>query len=385
MKPKKICVVTGSRAEFHLLKYLILELKREKNLSTSLLVTGSHNSRIFGKTINEIKKSNIKINTKIDISLFGDSPNHISKSFSICIKKVSAYFNKTKPDLIVILGDRYEIFACAIAACFNQIPIAHIHGGESTEGLIDEAIRHSLTKLSHLHFVSTKKYFQRVNQLGENKKNIFLVGSLGVEAIKKYRYINKKILQDQLKINLKEKVALVSYHPETLNRKNNNKNFLEVLKALRELKNFTIIFTMPNADIGYNFIYSEIKKFIKSNNNSYFFKSLGHEKFFSLCKNSDIMIGNSSSGIIEMPSFKKPSINIGSRQEGRVASKSVVNVNHNKKEILKKINYAISKNFNKKIRKFKNPYHKPFTSKKIVKIIKNINLDKILIKKFMDV
>lgn len=379
----KICVVTGSRAEFDLLKNLIIELKSDNFFNVKLIVTGAHLSTYFGKTINYIKNK-IKVDKLINISIKNDDIQNIANSFSLGVKKFSSTFEKIKPDAILILGDRYEIFTCAIAACLNRIPIIHLHGGERTEGLIDENIRHSITKLSHIHFVSTKEYKKRVIQLGENKKMVFNVGSLGTEAIKKIKLIKKSQLEKKLNINFKKKIALISYHPETLEKKKNKKNLINFLNALSEMKNFTLIFTMPNADIGYKYIVQELKKFTKKNKNSILIKSLGHEQYFSLCCYMNMMIGNSSSGIIEIPSFKKPTINIGNRQNGRLKPISVIDCSHNKRDILSKIDLANSKYFNKKIKKIKNPYYKSDTSNKIKNILKKIDLKNLLFKKFID-
>ncbi len=380
----KICLITGSRAEFDLLKNLYLELKKDKFFRIKLLVTGAHLSKYFGKTLNYIKKNNIKIDKAINISIKNDDIKNISNSFSLGVKKFSSVFEKLKPDAILILGDRYEIFASAISACFNKIPIIHLHGGERTEGLIDESIRHSITKMSHLHFVSTDEYKKRVIQLGENKKFIFNVGSLGVEAIKKVKIIEKNVLQKKLNFNFKDKMALISYHPETLEKLNNIKNFKNFLSALKTLKNYSLIFTMPNADIGYKNITKEINKFVRKNKNSILIKSLGHEQYFSLCKHIDLVIGNSSSGIIEIPSFKKPTINIGIRQKGRFKPLSVIDSSHEKKELLKKINFCTTKKFKSKIKNMQNPYFKKDTSKKIKKILKKIKFKNLLFKKFID-
>ena len=380
----KICFITGSRAEFDLLKNLYLELKRDKYFQVKLLVTGAHLSKYFGKTKNYIKKNNIKIDKTINISIKNDDIKNISNSFSLGVKKFSLVFEKLKPDAILILGDRYEIFASAISACFNKIPIIHLHGGERTEGSIDESIRHSITKMSHLHFVSTDEYKKRVIQLGESKKFVFNVGSLGVEAIKKIKIVDKDTLEKNLKFNFKDRIALVSYHPETLEKINNVKNFKKFLNALKKLKKFSLIFTMPNADIGYKDIMKEIHKFVKRNKNSILIKSLGHERYFSLCKHIDLMIGNSSSGIIEIPSFKKPTINIGIRQKGRLKPLSVIDSSHDVKEILTKINLCTSKKFKNKIKNMQNPYFKKNTSKKIKKILKKTPIKNLLFKKFFD-
>ena len=381
----KICVITGSRSEFDLLKNLIIEIKKDNFFDLKLFVTGAHLSKYFGETIKYIKKNKLKIDKIIDVGIKNDDISSISNSFSIGIKKFSYIFNKINPDAILILGDRYEIFSCAISACLNRIPIIHIHGGERTEGLIDEGIRHSITKLSHLHFVSTNEYKKRVIQLGESKNRVHNVGSLGVEAIKKTKLMSKKELQEELNIIFKGKVALVSYHPETLEKSKNTKNFDNFLNSLKKLRNFTFIFTMPNADLGYKYIVNKFKKFVKKNHNSIFVKSLGHRKYFSLCKYSDIVIGNSSSGIIEIPSFKKPTLNVGSRQDGRLKSGSIIDCSHNTNEILKKVTLAFSKKFYKKIKKIKNPYFNGNTSKKIKNIIKKTNFKNLIFKKFVDI
>ncbi len=381
----KICVITGSRSEFDLLKNLILEIKKDKYFKLEFLVTGSHLSKFFGKTIKYIKENNLKINKLVNLSITKDDVKHISRSFSKGVEKFSLIFSKSKPDMILVLGDRYEIFSCVISATLNKIPIAHIHGGERSEGSMDEGIRHSITKLSHIHFVSTKIYKKRVLQLGENKKYIFNVGSLGAEAINKIKFINKKELQGLLKINFLKKIILISFHPETLEKKLNERNLNNFLTTLNTLKDYTMIFTMPNADIGFNLVYKKINKFVKKNKNSFLIKSLGHQKYFSLCKYINLYIGNSSSGIIELPSFKKPTINLGERQTGRIKPASVIDCNYNKKNILKKIKIATSKKFLKKIKNLKNPYFNGSSSKKIVKQLKKVDYKKILYKEFFDI
>ncbi len=381
----KICTVTGSRAEFYILKNLIKKFEKNKYFNQHLIVTGSHNLKTFGNTIKEIRKEKIKIGSKINIQLKNDSEIEISKSFAVGIKLFSKEFLKIKPDILLILGDRYEIFAAAIAACFNRIPIAHIHGGERTEGAIDEAIRHSITKLSHIHFVSTNDYFKRVRQLGENRRNIFNVGSMGVDSLKRIKLLNKDELEKKLKLKFSKKNLLITFHPESLRSKNENKKKLkELLNSLKYLPDTTLIFTMPGADANFNMIVKEINQFITKNKKSYFFKSLGDELYFSLCKVVDLMIGNSSSGVIEMPSFKKGTINIGERQKGRIKAKSVLNVDFNEKKIREKMRYSYSKKFNIVLRTVKNPYDQGNSSDKIIKILKKIDLNNILNKKFFD-
>ena len=381
----KICIISGSRSEFDLLRNLIVEIKKDRFFNSKLLITGSHLSKFFGNTIEYIKKQKIKINYKVNISIKGDSTKQISNSFSVGLKKFTKIFSKLKPDAIIVLGDRYEIFSTVISATLKKIPIIHIHGGEVTSGSMDEGIRHSITKLSHVHFVSSENYKKRVLQLGESKKNVFNVGSLGVESIKKNKFLSRNKLQSFLRIKFLKKIILVSLHPETLEKKLNKENLKNFFNALKTLDKHTIIFTMPNADIGYKYILNKIKEFTKNRKNAFLFKSLGHQKYFSLCKFIDFHIGNSSSGIIELASFKKPSINVGTRQSGRMKPKNVIDCDYKKENILKKIQVATSTKFKKKIIYLKNPYYKRDTSKKILKNLKKINFNKILYKKFVDI
>lgn len=380
----KVAIITGTRAEFYLLKNLILALKKDKFFNLNFYVTGSHLSKTFGNTIKDIKKSKIKINKIVDIAVNKDNAKNISNSISIGINKFSKIFHESKPDLILILGDRYEILSCAISANINRIPIAHLHGGERTEGLIDEGIRHAITKLSHIHFVSTKEYRNRVMQLGESSKNVHNVGALGAELIHTTKLMNKSQIQKKLQIKFQKRVVLITYHPETLETKKNDKHLKCFFSSLKKLKKTTLIFTMPNADMGFKKIVSKIEKFVRKNENGYFFRSLGQVKYYSICKLSDFMIGNSSSGIIEMPSFKKPTINLGKRQQGRLKPMSVLDCDHNLPDIISKMKIARSKKFLRKIKNIKNPYYFGKTSQKILDKLKKANLNNILIKRFND-
>lgn len=381
----KLCTITGSRAEFFLLKNLITKINNEKKLKNNLLVTGSHNSALFGNTIKDIKQSNIKIKAIVNLKIKNDRPIDISKYISEGIKKFSYHFNSIKPDLVIILGDRYEIYTAAIAAYILKIPIAHIYGGETTQGVIDEGIRHSITKLSHIHFVSTNRYLKRVKQLGENPKMIFNVGSLGIEALKNNKALNKKTLEKKLGIKFRKKNLLITFHPETIHdEKTNLKNLKIFLDSLKGLKDTSLIFTAPGADTYYKLIFKQLKNFTKKNTQAYFFKSLGHEKYFSICKNVDLMIGNSSSGIIEMPTLNKWTINLGNRQTGRVKAKSVIDIKFKKIQIKKILNKLLFQKNNSFLKKIKNPYDNGNSSDKIINIIKKVNLSRICYKKFYD-
>ena len=381
----KICTITGSRAEFFLLKNFIIKLQNDQKIKHELLVTGSHNLKFFGNTIKDIKNSGILIKNTIDLDIKGEKSNDIAKYLSTGVRKFSNKFLNIKPDLVLVLGDRYEIFSAVIAAYLNNIPIAHIYGGEKTLGSLDEGVRHSITKLSNLHFVSTKEYFNRVKQLGENQKFIHVVGSLGVESIRNYKKFGKKYIEKKLNLKFDKKNILMTFHPETTKTKKENiLNLKKCINCLKKLKDTSIIITLPGADQNYKKITKNLENFKKSNKNVFLFKSLGHDYYFSICKIVDLMIGNSSSGIIEMPSFKKVTINLGSRQKGRIQSKSVINVKFDEKKILSAIKKAYSLKFLKLLKKTNNPYEKKNTSDSIIKVLKRIDFAKIKTKEFFD-
>ena len=381
----KLCIVTGSRAEFFILKNLITKIQKNKDFKQNLLVTGTHNSKFFGSTIQDIKKNGVTIHGIINLNINGDNSLDIAKYLSIGIQKFSQKFAKLRPDFLLVLGDRYEIFSAVISAYLNNIPIGHIYGGEITQGSLDENIRHSITKFSNLHFVSTKKYHDRVKQLGEDKKKIFNVGSMGVESIKNHRIIKKKDLEKLLNIKFNEKNILMTFHPETTkDQKENILNLKKCLNCLKKLENTSIFITMPGADQHYKMIYKLLKKFTQKNKNVFLFKSLGHDNYFSICRVVDFMIGNSSSGIIEMPSFKKPTIDLGIRQLGRIKAKSTINVDFNEKKITSAINKVLSKKFKKSLLKVVNPYEKKNSSDKIITILRRTNFRKLQSKNFFD-
>ena len=382
---KKICVVTGTRAEYGLMKYLIIKLSKIAKFDLSIAVTGSHLSKNFGNTYNEILKDGLKINKKINISLYNDKKKDIAKSTSIAVSEFSKFFHREKFDLIIITGDRYEILGVVIAAYFLNIRIAHFHGGELTEGLIDEGIRHSITKMSNYHFVSTSKYKKRVMQLGENTKDIYFVGSLSLDSIKYYNLINKKSIEKEIGFKFKTKNILFTYHPLTLENYNSQKQIKIILSALNEFKDIGVIFTKSNADADNKAITKEIDKFYKKNKNRCIVKnSLGSLLYFSTLKHVQCVMGNSSSGIIEVPSFKIPTINIGDRQGGREKSKSIINVKCNKEDIVKALKKISNKNFIKSVKNNLNPYYKKNTVENCIKIIKKINFDRTYKKKFND-
>ena len=339
---KKICVITGTRADYGLLRWVIDGLDKSNKLKLQLIVTGMHLSPEYGMTINEIKKDGYKVTKILEMLLSSDTPSGISKSIGLGIIGFADIFHSLKPDLIVVLGDRYEILSACIAAMTARIPIAHLHGGETTEGVIDEAIRHSITKMSHLHFVATNEYKKRVIQLGEDPEHIFQVGGLGIDNIKNLNLLDKKELERTLNFKFAEKNLLVTFHPETLQKMKSGIQLNALLNALKTQSDSKIIFTMPNADTESRILASKIRNFCDKSPNTKLFTSLGQLKYLSCLQYVDAVIGNSSSGLIEMPSFKKATINIGERQKGRISAQSVINCKADKIAIIKALKKVFS-------------------------------------------
>jgi len=376
-KRKSFCVITGSRADYGILSFFLKELQKSKFFDLKLIVTCMHLLPKYGNTYKEILKDKIKIYKKIKLPLKGDRIIDISKATGIGVKKYTEALDKIKPDFVIILGDRFEALAFAIASLFLKIPIIHIHGGESTSALIDDSIRHSITKMSNIHFVSNKFYKQRIINMGEDPKTIYTLGSLALDNMKNIRYFSKKEIEKKLNFKFDEKNLLFTLHPETLGKKELINNIDLILKELAKLKKTKIIFTMPNVDMGNIDIFKKLQKFVKRNKTkSLIIKSMGQQLYFSSLNHVDVVIGNSSSGVIEVPSFGVPTINLGKRQLGRLKPKSVLNCDFNSKKFRQCLNKSFSKSFKKKINKMKNPYYKPNTIKNMLKILKKINLTK---------
>ena len=385
MSKRKICIVTGSRAEYGLLYWLIKEVKADRDLQLQLIATGTHLSSEFGLTYKEIEK-NFRIDKKIDMHLSSDTSEGISKSMGIAQTAFSKAYNKLKPDIIVVLGDRYEIFSAVSSAMISRIPVAHIHGGEATEGLIDEAIRHSVTKMSHLHFTAAKEYSKKVIQLGEEPNKVFNVGGAGIESIKRLKLLKKEEFEKSINFKLNIKNILVTYHPVTLEGMTSKKKFQELLEAIDELEDTNIIFTKANSDMDGKVINQMINQYTKKNlEKSIGVTSLGQLNYLSALQYIDFIIGNSSSGLLEAPSFKIGTINIGDRQNGRLKAKSVVDCLPNKKNIKRAIKKIYSNKFQNILKGVKNPYDNGCVSKKIIKVLKKVKLDKILKKNFFDI
>ncbi|MCA9398277.1 MAG: UDP-N-acetylglucosamine 2-epimerase (hydrolyzing) [Candidatus Omnitrophica bacterium] len=387
---RKICVFTGSRAEYGLLYWLMKEIKKDKRLLLQLIVTGMHLDKRFGQTYKTIGRDGFKIDAKVPLLKFEDSDAGITKAIGLGCAKFADVLKRIKPDMVVILGDRYEMLPGAIAAYIAKIPIAHIHGGEITQGLIDEGIRHSITKLSSLHFVSTEEYRRRVVQLGENPKTVFYYGAPGLDHMYKTKLLDCMALSKSLGFNLKEPFLMVTYHPVTLEKESPKKQILNILKAVSD-SGLNAVFTKANADPQGSLINNIIGKFCKKDSERYrLFDSLGQQRYYSCLKCCSAMVGNSSSGIIEAASFQLPVVNIGDRQKNRVVGANVIHVNSSLAAIKKGIKVALSDSFRKKIKSNKkNPYDRygdGKTSFRIKQKLASIKMGEGLIKKsFYDV
>ncbi len=382
---KKICVVTGSRADYGLLYWLMKDIIHDKDLELQIVVTGMHLSPEYGNTYREIEKDGFKINQKVDIQLSSDSQTSVSKSMGIGMIGFSEAFNELQPNLIIVLGDRFEIFSAVSVAMISKIPIAHLHGGEKTEGAFDEAIRHSITKMSHLHFTSIEEYRNRVIQLGENPETVFNVGGLGIDNINKLKLLSKTNFEKNINFRLGIKNILVTFHPVTLEKGTSKIQFQELLKSISELKNTKIIFTKTNSDPDGGIINKMIDEYSSKNNNAIAFKSMGQLNYLSALQFVDGVVGNSSSGLLEAPSFNIGTINIGDRQKGRIKAESVINCLPNKDSIDSALIKLYSDDFKKIINISKNPYGDGGASQRIIKIIKKTDLNNILKKTFFDI
>lgn len=381
---RKICVVTGTRAEYGLLRWVMEEIKKDPDLTLQLIVTGMHLSPEFGLTFQEIEFDGFVIDRKVEMLTSSDTPVGITKAMGLGMIGFADSLNELRPDLVVVLGDRFEIFAAVTAALVACIPVAHLHGGESTEGLIDEAMRHSITKMSHLHFVAAKEYQQRVIQLGEHPERVFLVGGLGVDNIKRLKLLDRTELEDAIDFKFGKKNLLVTFHPVTLEMGSADKQFKELLSALSRLNDTHIIFTLPNADsCGRNLI-RLINEFVLEHKNAKSFTSLGQLRYLSCISQVDGVIGNSSSGITEVPSFKKGTINIGDRQLGRLQAGSIINVKPESSSILEGINYLYSPKFQSHLQDVVNLYGDGGACESIVRIIKTYPLSHIQKKIFFN-
>ena len=383
---KRICVLTGTRAEYGLLKRVILKLKVIPELDVRVVVTGAHLSPEFGLTYQEIEKDRISIDEKIEILLSGDTAASISKSMGLAIIGFADYLAKSAPDMLLVLGDRYETLSVCCAAMNQRIPIAHLYGGETTEGAVDESIRHAITKLSYLHFTSTEQHRNRVIQLGEQPERVFCVGSLGIENILQEELLSKSELEIALDFKLDKPYAVVTFHPVTLEENNSADQFKALLSACFNHKEMKFIFSKANADTNGRIINEMIDAFVEKYDNAIAFDSLGMVRYLSALKYSVMVMGNSSSGLVEAPSLGIPTVNIGDRQKGRLQSDSVINCQPILGEIEKAMSFALTEEVQTRAKKTVNPYGNGEASEKIAETIKDFLLTKTidLKKRFFD-
>lgn len=364
---KRVCVVTGTRAEYHLLHPLIVALQKEPEFYVMLAVTGAHLSEQQGNTWRDIERDGIRIDIKIPILGDGDSESDINHAMSRAIDGFDTFFHENRPELVIILGDRYEMLSVAIVCMNMRIPIAHIHGGETTEGAVDESIRHAITKMSYLHFTSCEEYRKRVIQLGESPGRVFNVGALSIENIKKVKTMSREELSDSIDFDLSGEFAVCTYHPVTLEDASDGGDVRELFAALDAFPDLKILFTKANADRGGVLINQMIDEYVSLHpGRCTEVFSLGMERYLSALSLAALVVGNSSSGIMETPSFGVPTVNIGDRQKGRIRAENIIDCSVEEKTIIEAIQNALSDEFKSIANRAVNPYGDGYTSERIV-------------------
>lgn len=381
---RKVCVVTGSRAEYGLLKWVMEEIRGSALLELQLVVTGMHLSPEFGLTYREIERDGFRIDRKIEMLLSSDTAQGVAKSMGLGLIGFGDAFQDLRPDLLLVLGDRYEILAATSAALIARIPVAHLHGGEKTEGAFDDAIRHAITKMSHLHFVAAEEYRRRVIQLGEHPERVLLVGGLGVDSIRRVRLLDQKALEKAIGMRFGARNLLVTYHPETLAEAGSSQQMAALLAALEKLPDTSIIFTLPNADTDGRAITGLIEDYVGRHPNCRSYKSLGQQNYLSCMQFVDGVVGNSSSGLLEAPSFRKGTVNIGDRQRGRLRAASVIDCQPVATAITQALDRLYSPEFQEALSEVKNPYGDGGATEKIIAALESICLDGLLRKSFVD-
>lgn len=371
---RKTAVVTGTRAEYGLLKPLLKEIQEANDLTLQLLVTGMHLMPRFGNTYLQIEEDGFRIDAKIEDGLKGDDALDISKAVGTATIGFAETFHRLRPEILVVLGDRSEILAAVTAAVIANIPVAHIHGGETTEGAYDEFIRHAITKMSHLHFASCEIYRQRIIQLGEHPDTVHNVGAIGIDSIKTLKLMDKADFEQSISKKLDSKSVLITFHPVTMERATAKSQFNELLLALNQMRDCTLIFTKPNSDKGGAAIIDMIDSYVRKNpKKALAFNSLGQLRYLSALRYVDFVIGNSSSGILEVPYFRIPTINVGDRQKGRISSRSVIHCEPKFAAIVKAIDKAMDSRFQKKIKHQQLLFGDGTATKKIIKQLIKFN------------
>lgn len=382
---RKIAVFTGTRAEYGILYWVMKGLKLEADVDFQLFVGGMHLSREFGLTVEKIEDDGFHITERLEFLLSSDAPVAIGKSMGLALMSASEAFNRHRPDLLVILGDRFEVMAVAQAAMISRIPIAHIHGGETTEGVIDEAVRHSISKMAHLHFTATETYRKRVIQLGEHPDRVFNFGAPGIDSIKKLKLLDRKELSDALGFKLDKSYFVITFHPVTLVDGGDSEALFNLLSALDEYPKYKIIISYPNADAGNGKLIKIIESFYQKNKERVFlFQSLGQLRYLSALKHSEAVLGNSSSGLIEAPTLSIPTLNIGDRQKGRIAGATVFNCGSSQSSITEGLHTILTSDFKDICAKEDNTYGVGDASQKIVLRLVSYPLHELLHKRFYD-
>jgi len=381
---RKICVLTSTRADYGCLRWVMEGIRRHPDLSLQVLATGTHLSPEFGLTYREIEHDGFAIDRKVEIVLSSDTPTGVSKSMGLGLIGFGEAFEQLRPDVLMLLGDRFEVLSAAAAALVARIPIAHAHGGEKTEGAFDEAMRHSITKMSHLHFVAMESYRRRVIQLGEDPARVFLVGGLGIDNIRRLQLMDRAALEASLGFKLAARNLLITFHPVTLEQSAGADHMAELLRALSTLRDTQLVFTMPNADTGGRVLTDMIEKFVAERSNAHAYASLGQLRYLSCIRHFDGVIGNSSSGLIEVPSFAKGTVNIGDRQRGREKAASVIDCLPECGAILAAIQQLYSEAFQLSLADVRNPYGDGDASDKVVDVLARHPLDSLLKKTFHD-
>ena len=381
---KTICVITGTRAEYGLLRWVMEGIRQSPVLHLQLIATGMHLSPEFGLTYREIEADGFTIDRKVEMLLSSDTPVGVAKSMGLGMMGFADALAELQPDMVLMLGDRFELLAAASAAMVARIPIAHLHGGEATEALIDEPIRHSLTKMAHLHFVAAEDYRRRVIQLGEQPDRVYLVGGLGIDNILRLNLLDRPALETALDFTLRERNLLITFHPVTLEHNTSEAQMDELLAALSELHDTGLIFTMPNADTEGRVLFRKIQDFCTIHPQARAYTSLGQLRYLSCIQHVDGVIGNSSSGLAEVPSFKTGTINIGDRQRGRLRADSVIDCLPERESIRAALIRLFSAEFQASLPRVTNPYGNGGASDAIVKVLEQRPLDDLLKKQFYD-
>lgn len=379
---RTICIVTGTRAEYGLLRGLMQGINDDPALTLQVVATGMHLSPEFGWTYREIEQDGFRIDRKVELLLSSDTPVGIAKSMGLGMVGFAQVLEELRPDLLVALGDRFEMFAAVSAALVAKIPVAHVHGGEVTEGAYDDAFRHAMTKMSQLHFVAAEEYRQRVIQLGEAPDRVFLVGGLGIDAIARVELMDRPSLEASLGFKFGAKNLLITFHPATLEAGNAADQMMELLAALDGLSDTQLIFTLPNADAGGREIARLIAEFVAEHPNAHAYVSLGQQRYLSCVTLVDGVVGNSSSGLLEVPALGKGTVNIGDRQRGRLQPSSVINCQPDRSAIRTALSRLYSPDFQAGLTHIRNPYGAPGASRKIIDVLKRADLSGITLKQF---